>query len=102
MGVVHMGRSLWIEKSSNRTWSTLHESTRENLKGLLEEVANLPKPTDHPKVTILEGPKTTVYRLRRGDYRVVFTTVKGELRVHKVGKRGSVYDKVNNVYEAVS
>jgi len=53
MGVVHMGRSLWIEKSSNRTWSTLHESTRERLKGLLEEVANLPKPTDHPKVTIL-------------------------------------------------
>jgi hypothetical protein len=31
----------------------------------------------------------------------VFTTEKGELRVHKVGKRSSVYDKVNNVYEAV-
>ena len=96
-----MGRSLWIEKSSNRTWGTLHEATRENLKGLLEDVANMEKPTDHPKVSILEGPKTTVYRLRLGDYRVVFTTVKGELRVHKVGKRSHVYDGVNDVYEAV-
>jgi len=96
-----MGRSLWIEKSSNRTWSTLEEAHRTKLKALLAEVANLPKPTDHPKVTILEGPKTTVYRLRLGDYRVVFTTQKGELRVHKVGKRGSVYDKVNSVYEVV-
>jgi len=97
-----MQRTLLIEKSSNRTWATLQQSRRESLKTKLQEIANLEQPSKHPKVGILEGPTTTIYRLRVGTHRVIFTTDKGELRVHKVGKRARVYDNIDDVYEAVS
>jgi mRNA interferase RelE/StbE len=97
-----MTRELWIEKSTYRSFKDLPESIQEKLRDKLHDIAATPQVSSHRNVRILEGPKQSVYRLRLGDYRVVFTTEKGELRVHKVGKRSSVYDKVNSVYEAVS
>ena len=41
-------------------------------------------------VATLRG--TTGYRMRVGDYRVVFEEIGGELIVTKIGPRGSVYD----------
>jgi len=95
-------RTLWIEKSSHRTWTELDTDRQDRLKGILEEIANCEQPTTHPKVKLLEGTKKSVYRLRVGDYRVVFTTEQGQLRVHTLGNRNTVYRDVNNLYEAVS
>ena len=94
-------RELLIEKSRARNWYELREGVRTRLKEHLEEVAREPKPTDHQKVQLMEGTRKTVYRLRSGSYRVIFTTNNGELLVWKVGERRTVYDDINQTYEQV-
>jgi len=96
-----MSRSVWIEKSTERKYKGLSNSDRERLKDHLNEVATLEAPSEHAKVKLLEGPRETVYRLRIGDYRVVFTTEMGKLKVWKLGRRKHIYDSINSTYDKI-
>ena len=96
-----MSRSVWIEKSTERKYKSLKNSDRERLKEHLTEVSELQAPSEHPKVKLLEGPRETVYRLRVGDYRVVFTTKMGKLKVWKLGRRKDIYDSINTTYDKI-
>ena len=97
-----MSRSVWIEKSTERKYKGLNNSDRERLKEYLTEVSELQAPSEHPKVKLLEGPKETVYRLRVGDYRVIFTTEMGKLKIWTLGARKDIYKSINNTYDKVS
>jgi len=94
-------RELLIEKSRARNWYELRKPIRERLKEQLKKVAKEPKPTDHSKVILMDGTRKTVYRLRSGSYRVVFTCEKGKLLVWRVGERRGIYDDINSTYEQV-
>ena len=96
-----MSRSVWIEKSTERKYKGLKNSDRERLKEYLTEVSELQAPSEHPKVKLLEGPQETVYRLRVGNYRVVFTTEYGKLKVWKLGRRKDIYDSINTTYDKI-
>lgn len=93
-----MSRSVWIEKSTERKYLNLAKNDRERIKRYLNEIAGVEAPSEHPKVKLLEGPRETVYRLRIGDYRVVFTTEMGKLKVWKLGRRKDVYEDINSTY----
>jgi len=94
-------RELLIEKSRARSWYELRKPIRERLKEQLKEVAKEPKPTDHSKVILMDGTRKTVYRLRSGSYRVVFTCESGRLLVWGVGERRNIYQDINQTYEQV-
>lgn len=96
-----MSRSVWIEKSTERKYLNLAENDRERIKRYLNEIAGVEAPSEHAKVKLLEGPRETVYRLRIGDYRVVFTTEMGKLKVWKLGRRKHIYDSINTTYDKI-
>ena len=96
-----MSRDILIEKSSNRVYRGLDKSLQERIKKAVEACANKREPSKHPKVKLLEGPKETVYRLRVGDYRVIFTTEYGKLKIWTLGARKDIYDRINNTYSKV-
>ena len=97
-----MSREVWIEKSSYRNYRGLDENIQDRIKTAVEACANKREPSKHPKVKLLEGPKETVYRLRVGDYRVIFTTEMGKLKIWTLGARKDIYDRINNTYDRVS
>jgi mRNA interferase RelE/StbE len=95
-------REILIEKSSERTFRGLDTNTQDALRELVHEIAKTPKVSEHPKVKQMRGPcRQAVYRLRKGDHRLVFTTDKGRLLIHRVGDRGSVYDNINDTYDTI-
>jgi len=53
-------------------------------------------------VTLMDGTHKTIYRARIGEYRVIFTTYRGDLRVWEVGNRNGVYEGINTTYDRVS
>ena len=95
-------RDLKIEKSRARNWYSLPESVRQRCKDVLEAIAGTEKVTEHPKVQLMDGTKKTIYRARVGEYRVIFTTYRGELRVWKAGNRNGVYGDINTTYDRVT
>ena len=94
-------RDIWIEKSSKRKFHSLQSDIRERIAGALETLTQYRDPLDHPKVTVLSGPEETTYRLRVGEFRVVFTLDHGRILIHRVGRRKSIYDGINNVYDEI-
>jgi mRNA-degrading endonuclease RelE of RelBE toxin-antitoxin system len=94
-------RDLLIEKSRARNWYELRKPIRDRLKAQLKEVAQTPKPTDHQKVQLMDGTRKTIYRLRSGSYRVIFTCSNGNLLVWKVGERRGIYDNINQTFGQV-
>jgi len=95
-------RDILIEKSSERTFRSLDADTQANLRELVTEIAGTPKVSEHPKVKQMRGPcRQAVYRLRKGDQRLVFTTDKGRLLIHRVGDRSQVYDNINDTYDKI-
>jgi mRNA-degrading endonuclease RelE of RelBE toxin-antitoxin system len=97
-----MSRKILIEKSSERTFRALDDDTQAQLRELVDEIAKTPKVSEHPKVRQMRGPCTeAVYRLRKGDQRLVFTTDKGRLLIHRVGDRSTVYDNINSTYDKI-
>ena len=97
-----MSREILIEKSTERKWNTLPTDEQHKLKDLLEAIARLPEPSKHEKVALLRGPTQSVYRLRKGDFRVVFTTEYGSLKIHMVGRRKTIYRGINETYTKIS
>jgi len=53
------------------------------------------------RVILMDGTRKTVYRLRSGSYRVVFTCEGGKLLVWRVGERRNIYQDINQTYEQV-
>jgi mRNA-degrading endonuclease RelE of RelBE toxin-antitoxin system len=94
-------REIKIEKSRKRTWLRLESSVQDRLEKHITDVAAEEKPTDHAKVELLDGIKKTIYRLRVGDYRVVFTTEHGQMLIWRLGARKHIYDGINETYEQV-
>jgi len=95
-------RDLKIEKSRARNWYSLPERVRDRCKDVLEAIAGTEKVTNHPKVKMMDGTHKTIYRARVGEYRVIFTTYRGELRVWRAGNRNGVYEGINTTYDRVS
>jgi mRNA-degrading endonuclease RelE of RelBE toxin-antitoxin system len=90
-------REILIEKSLKRKWQGENPATRQRVGSVLDEVAATRKPTDHNSVILMDGVHETVYRLRVGNYRVVFSCNNGKLFIWRLGDRASVYANIQRV-----
>jgi len=90
---------LTLHPTANRELQALQDHQRDRLTETLQAVAEHRSPTQHEKSKQLEGQRG-VFRVRVGDVRAVLSLQKPELRVLKVGTRGSVYDGIDDEIES--
>lgn len=84
-----MGRSLVFTRAAARTLNRMPRNTEELIRGKLRQFADDPSALSN-NVKALKGGDDR-YRLRVGDWRVLFTIEADRIIVHEVGPRGSIY-----------
>jgi len=86
----------WTIKLSSRAvkqYEKLDKPTRKRIKSALKELENLKNPLEHRQVKPLVGKLKGFYRLRVGNYRVIFSVLKEEktIAVVYISPRGDAY-----------
>lgn len=72
------------------------------VEGILDQVAKNEKPTEHPKVQVLQNNQSEkLYKIRIGDHRAVARLEKPMLQILRFDKRENVYDGINKLYDAL-
>ncbi|MDV2983186.1 UNVERIFIED_CONTAM: type II toxin-antitoxin system RelE/ParE family toxin [Methylobacteriaceae bacterium AG10] len=84
-----MGRNLVFTRVAARSLSRMPRNTEELIRGKLRQLADDPSALAN-NVKALKGGEER-YRLRVGDWRVLFTIEADRIIVHTVGPRGSIY-----------
>jgi mRNA interferase RelE/StbE len=81
-----------VSQTARKQLRILEEGTRERIKKALTEIGDDPT-RSRPKADIgrLKGPKRDYFRLRVGDYRVVYTIKVSQILVVRVFHRSSGY-----------
>ncbi len=82
-----------IKPSAEKQYLKLDKKTRQRIKGALLDLEKEEKPLFHPRVRCLTGKLKGDYRMRVGDWRVLFTPVKEKkvLHVYAILPRGDAY-----------
>lgn len=83
--------TLTIHRRALPSWRDLPDAVRADLRAVLEECARLRRPTTHAKVALMRDCK--MFRIRKGDYRVLCDKDGPDLRVLAVDRREYIYDK---------
>ena len=86
----------WTIKVSSRAekyYKRLDKKTRKRFKKELMALAEYDNPVDHEQVRPLTGDLKGFYRLRIGDYRIVFSIIEETrtIAVVNIAPRGDVY-----------
>lgn len=84
-----MGRTLVFTRPSARALSRMPPATEGLIRAKLRQLAEEPEAMAN-NVKALKGQDG--FRLRVGDWRVIFTREADRVIVHAVGPRGSIYD----------
>jgi mRNA interferase RelE/StbE len=81
-----------ILPSAQRELASLPSSEQKRINERIGRLATVPRP---PGITVLQGKKDTYYRLRVGDYRIIYQIQDKALvvLVIKIGHRREVYRK---------
>lgn len=87
---------IWTIKISSKAekhYSKLDKDMRERVKKELLHLCNYNSPVEHPNVKLLTGELRGFYRLRVGDYRIVFAVLRESqtIAVVNIAPRGDVY-----------
>ncbi len=87
---------IWTVKLSSKAekhYRKLNRGTRERVKKDLIKLSEYSDPLSHQNVKPLTGELRGFYRLRVGDYRIVFSVLKKDniIAVVNVAPRGDVY-----------
>lgn len=85
-----MGPVVLLSEPANRVYSRLPTKVRERIRASLRDFAD----TERGDVKRLKGTRgrEDLYRLRVGDYRVVFARSRTEIRVTRILHRSEGYD----------
>ena len=68
-----------------------HRSQADKIAAKMRAYAENPA-SQAKNIKRLKGPTTPVYRLRVGDYRVIFEETRTTITVLRLGPRGSIYE----------
>ena len=81
--------SVAVKKSAQKTLSGLPASIVQNITRIIDSLIENPKPNGSKKLTGSDN----AYRIRSGDYRIIYTVFNTELiiEVIKIGHRKDVY-----------
>lgn len=83
-----MAKQINYTKEARRTLSRIPVNERRRILSKIEQYAEDPRSQANNVVKLQDRPG---YRLRVGDWRVVFDEFDNILEVEKIGSRGSVY-----------
>ncbi|SIQ32390.1 mRNA interferase RelE/StbE [Rhizobium sp. RU33A] len=83
-----MAKQINYTKEARRTLSRIPVNERRRILSKIEQYAEDPRSQANNVVKLQDRPG---YRLRVGDWRVIFDEFDNILEVEKIGSRGSVY-----------
>ena len=89
---------LLFTKDAERFFRT-HEYIRDQYKAAIRELIT----GDHPEsvnVKRIQGKRSNYYRIRLGDYRVIYTIINGKIIVINTllaGSQGDIYKKIDTI-----
>ena len=78
--------AVFIEARADKALGKLPREVQERLEAAMDALAEDPRPQGSRKLSGREG-----YRIRVGDYRVLYDVDDAERTVTRVGHRGSIY-----------
>ena len=81
---------VYLSRQAKKTLEKLDEDTRKRIIEKLKLLAENPFILPYKKI---KGRENT-YRIRIGDYRVIYSVRGQEIRILKIDKRERVYDRV--------
>ena len=90
-----------LHVKAERELNALPSEDKDRLTSLIKDVAAEREPTTHPRARHLEGQRG-LFRLREGSVRAIATLCKPNIIILKVGKRDSVYEKIDETIESRS
>jgi mRNA-degrading endonuclease RelE of RelBE toxin-antitoxin system len=83
-----------VSRTFQKQFNSLNKSIQKRIKGGLKELEKDPKKArPNADISPLSGTKPQKYRLRVGEYRIIFLIDKKTVRVIEVFKRGRGYRK---------
>lgn len=83
-----MNYKVQIAESAAKALAKVPKRDKEKIIEKIEYLGLDPRPNGYVK---LQGSKTTLYRIRYGDYRIVYTVRDEVLLVLEVGNRKEIY-----------
>lgn len=88
-----MNWKIEIKSTAEKYYSKLNKTTRKRVKAALQQLAESKNPLLNPSVKPLTGPLRGDYRLRVGDWRILFTPDKEQriIYVYAIVPRGEAY-----------
>ncbi len=83
-----MKYKILLETRARREFLDLPDKVRRRIQEGIDDLATNPRPPGVKKLAGIDG-----YRLRRGDYRILFTINDGakEIRIYRIGHRRDIY-----------
>ena len=98
----HMQASyqLRVSQSAIENIHSLDADDQLRVETVLDQVAQNKKPTDHPKVQILNNNHSEkLYKLRIDPFRAILELDSPLLKVHRFAPRKCVYDNIERLYD---
>lgn len=88
-----MNWTIKLSSTAEKKYRKLDKNTRKRIKNSLEELGESDDPLAHRQVRPLVGKLKGFYRLRVGDFRVIFTLIPEEriIAVVNMAPRGEAY-----------
>ncbi len=83
-----MSYKIFLETRARREFLELSSQIQTRLKEAIDDLTNNPRPPGVKKLSGVDG-----YRLRKGDYRILFTIddKAKEVRIYRIGHRREIY-----------
>lgn len=90
-----MNWTIKFSSTAEKHYCKLDKKLKKRIKEKLMEMALLENPAEYSQVKQLTGELKDFYRLRIGDYRLIFSLIKEEkiIAVVNMAARGAIYKK---------
>jgi mRNA-degrading endonuclease RelE of RelBE toxin-antitoxin system len=93
---------LQVAQGALENLHSLPSDDQMRVESILDEVSKNEKPTDHPKVKVLNNNQPEkLYKIRIGNYRAIARLESPVLQILKFDKRKHVYQNINQLYESL-
>ncbi|HWP91236.1 MAG TPA: type II toxin-antitoxin system RelE/ParE family toxin [Thermodesulfobacteriota bacterium] len=88
-----MSWTIKVSSNAEKYHNKLDKKLKQRIKEALVNLSKYEKPLEHPHVTDLTGDLKDFYRLRVGDYRIIFGLIKESkiIAVVNIFPRGDAY-----------
>ncbi len=82
----------FFHPTAEKELARLPRKIQEQIKNKIKQLSQLNHPLQHPKVKKLKGTKLEVFRLRSGDYRIIFILIEPNIiKITHIRHRGKAY-----------